>query len=35
MTLGLIALIAPLRRLGTKKRREEKKPAKKKKKTAP
>ena len=34
MTLGLIALIAPLRRLGTKKRREEKKTAKKKK-TAP
>lgn len=30
MTLGALALIAPLRRLGTKKRREEKKPTKKK-----
>jgi hypothetical protein len=29
MTLGALALIAPLRRLGTKRRREEKKPSKK------
>lgn len=34
MTLGALALIAPLRRLGTKKRREEKKPANAKKKAA-